>query len=473
MLNDGGLFYNDWQKQEHFNMINSISEITQLWDRSLKKIEERLGEKQLFDSFFAGSYINEIHGDTIVVVVNSSLAAALIKQKYYDLVEDVVSEITESNFKLDFVLENEVQKGAEKQAQSKKQQYFQEATLNPKLTFDNFVVGSFNREASQASLFVASNPGKTLAQPLFIYSNSGLGKTHLLHAIGNYIKNARPNFKILYISTSDFVEEYIRYVKGEKEAESLKDFFSSIDVLLLDDVQMLANKVKTQEMFFAIYNKMIDNSKQVVITSDKQPNELNGLEDRLVTRFCKGLVMKINEPDQNTCVEILRKKIEANGLDLQRFDDAVLYFFADKFSKNVRELEGALNRLIFYVVSLKQTDKISMDVAMEAVQSLTGGKSLSSTLNEQKIINVVSDYYNLTPSQLTGRIRTGQIALARHIAMYLIRITLDIPLKKIGDMFGGKDHTTVMSAIQKVDNGLKTDTKLKSAIEELQKRIKK
>jgi chromosomal replication initiator protein len=454
-------------------MINSISEITQLWDRSLKRIEERLGEKQLFDSFFAGSYINEIRGDTIVVVVNSSLAAALIKQKYYDLVEDVVSEITESNFKLEFILEIDVQKGVDKQPVVKKQQYFQEASLNPKLTFDNFVVGSFNREASQAALFVASNPGKTLAQPLFIYSNSGLGKTHLLHAIGNYIKNARPNFKILYISTSDFVEEYVRYVKGEKEAESLKDFFASVDVLLLDDVQMLANKVKTQEMFFAIYNKLIDSSKQVVITSDKQPNELNGLEVRLVTRFCKGLVMKINEPDQNTCVEILRKKIEANGLDLERFDDAVLYFFADKFSKNVRELEGALNRLIFYVVSLKQTDKITMDVAMDAVQSLTGGKSLSSTLSEQKIINVVSDYYNLTPSQLTGRIRTGQIALARHIAMYLIRITLDIPLKKIGDMFGGKDHTTVMSAVQKVDKELKTDSELKAAIDELQKRIKK
>lgn len=454
-------------------MINSISEITQLWDRSLKRIEERLGEKQLFDSFFAGSYINEIRGDTIVVVVNSSLAAALIKQKYYDLVEDVVSEITESNFKLEFILEIDVQKGVDKQPVVKKQQYFQEASLNPKLTFDNFVVGSFNREASQAALFVASNPGKTLAQPLFIYSNSGLGKTHLLHAIGNYIKNARPNFKILYIFTSDFVEEYVRYVKGEKEAESLKDFFASVDVLLLDDVQMLANKVKTQEMFFAIYNKLIDSSKQVVITSDKQPNELNGLEDRLVTRFCKGLVMRINEPDQNTCVEILRKKIEANGLDLERFDDAVLYFFADKFSKNVRELEGALNRLIFYVVSLKQTDKITMDVAMDAVQSLTGGKSLSSTLSEQKIINVVSDYYNLTPSQLTGRIRTGQIALARHIAMYLIRTTLDIPLKKIGDMFGGKDHTTVMSAVQKVDKELKTDSELKAAIDELQKRIKK
>jgi len=460
------------RKQRVHIMINSISEITQLWDRSLKKIEERLGEKQLFDSFFAGSYINEIRGDTIVVVVNSSLAAALIKQKYYDIVEEVVAEITESNFKLDFVLESDISSKIESQPIVKKQQYFQDAILNPKLTFDSFVVGSFNREASQASLFVASNPGKTLAQPLFIYSNSGLGKTHLLHAIGNYIKNARPNYKILYISTSDFVEEYIRYVKGEKEAESLKDFFSSVDVLLLDDVQMLANKVKTQEMFFAIYNKMIDNSKQVVITSDKQPNELNGLEDRLVTRFSKGLVMKINEPDQNTCVEILRKKIEANGLDLNKFDDSVLYFFADKFSKNVRELEGALNRLIFYVVSLKQTDKITMDVAVEAVQSLTGGKSLASQLNEQKIINVVSDYYNLTPSQLTGKIRTGQIALARHIAMYLIRITLDIPLKKIGDMFGGKDHTTVMSAIQKVDKGLKNNLELKTAIEELQKRLK-
>ena len=460
------------RKQRVHIMINSISEITQLWDRSLKKIEERLGEKQLFDSFFAGSYINEIRGDTIVVVVNSSLAAALIKQKYYDIVEEVVAEITESNFKLDFVLESDISSKIESQPIVKKQQYFQDAILNPKLTFDSFVVGSFNREASQASLFVASNPGKTLAQPLFIYSNSGLGKTHLLHAIGNYIKNARPNYKILYISTSDFVEEYIRYVKGEKEAESLKDFFSSVDVLLLDDVQMLANKVKTQEMFFAIYNKMIDNSKQVVITSDKQPNELNGLEDRLVTRFSKGLVMKINEPDQNTCVEILRKKIEANGLDLNKFDDSVLYFFAEKFSKNVRELQGALNRLIFYVVSLKQTDKITMDVAVEAVQSLTGGKSLASQLNEQKIINVVSDYYNLTPSQLTGKIRTGQIALARHIAMYLIRITLDIPLKKIGDMFGGKDHTTVMSAIQKVDKGLKNNLELKTAIEELQKRLK-
>ena len=461
-------------KRNFYFMISSISQITQLWDRSLRKIEEQLGEKQLFDSFFAGSYIYEVKGDTITVMVNSKLAKSLILTKYMDLVTSVVNEVTQSNFKLDFVIEEDV-KGKEVVIETpvqKKQQYFQSAILNTGLTFDNFVVGSFNREASQAALLIASNPG-TMFNPLFIYSHSGLGKTHLLHAIGNYIiKEKKPNAKILYITANDFVEEYIRYVRGEKESQSLKDFFADVDVLLLDDVQFLANKVNTEEMFFYIYTSMINSGRQIVITSDRQPNELENLEDRLVTRFTQGLVVKIEEPDQNTCVEILRKKIESNGLDLGNFDENVLYFYADRFSKNVRELEGALNRLIFTVVTMKKTDKITMDVAVEAVSSLVGGKQLATQLNEQKIINVVADYYNLTASQLTGKIRTGQIALARHIAMYLIRDMLDVSLKKIGDMFGGKDHTTVMSAIQKVDKELKTDESLQQAVDELRKRLK-
>lgn len=453
-------------------MIRSISEITQLWDKALVRIEERLGEKQIFDSFFANSYINEINNNEITVVVNSALAVRLISTKYNDIITEIINELTESNFKMKYILASEIKQEESPANIVKKQSYFKDAVLNPKLTFDNFVVGDFNREASQAALYVASNPGKTFAQPLFIYSNSGLGKTHLLQAIGNYIiKEVKPGARILYIPASDFVEEYIRFVRGEKDAQSLKDFFDTIDVLLLDDVQIMANKDKTQEMFFTIYNKMIENSKQIVITSDKQPSELHGLEDRLVTRFSKGLTVKINEPDQNTCVEILKKKIVANGLDITLFDDSVLYFFAEKFSKDIRELEGALNRLIFHIITSKQTGRITMDVAVEAVQSLVGGKSISTQLNEQKIINVVADYYNLTSSQLTGKIRTGQIALARHIAMYLIRIKLDVPLKKIGDMFGGKDHTTVMSAISKVDKELKTNENLKSAVEELEKRL--
>ncbi len=243
-------------------------------------------------------------------------------------------------------------------------------------------------------------------------------------------------------------------------------------MLLFDDVQFLENKVKTEEMFFYIYQKMVNSNKQIVITSDRQPNELKGLEDRLITRFSQGLTVKINNPDTNTCVKILEKQIKNEGLNVDDFDPAVLYFYAEKFSSNVRELDGAFNRLIFYVTSMKQVDRITLDVAIEAVQSITGIKNVAAQLSEQKIINVVADYYNLAPSQLIGKVRTGQIALARHIAMYLIRINIDIPLTKVGNTFGGRDHTTVMNGIAKVESMLKTDESLKAVINTLQKKLK-
>ena len=450
-------------------MNNTVSEMTQLWDKALIKIESRLDEKKIFDSFFEGSYISDITGNTIIIVVNSALAVQLLKTKYYDLISDVITEITESTFNLSFVEESEATK---KVIEVKKQTYFDDAHLNPNLSFDNFIVGPFNREASQAALLISRNPG-VMFNPLYIHSHSGLGKTHLLHAIGNYvIKNGNPHAKILYTSANDFFEEYMRVIKGDKDGDSLKTYICSFDILLLDDVQFLADKVKTQEFFFGIFQKMISSGKQIVITSDRHPNELKNLEERLVTRFYQGLVVYIQEPDRDTCVNILEKKISANGLDISKFDESVLYFFADKFSKNVRELESALNRLIFHVINIKQTDTVTMDVAVEAVSSLVGGKTIATELTETKIINVVADYYNLTPSQLTGKIRTGQIALARHIAMYLIRFDLDVPLKKIGQTFGGKDHTTVMNAISHVDKELKTDNQLKEAIETLRKKIK-
>lgn len=462
-----------WRK-EGLDMIMSLSEMTQLWEKALIKIEKRLEEKQIFDSFFVHSYINEVNNGEITVVVNSALAARLMSSKYNDVITEVINELTGSNYRISYIYSGDVKTPVRESSisvASKEPVYFKDASLDKNLTFNNFIVGDFNREASQAALFVATNPGKTFAQPLFIHSNSGLGKTHLLQAIGNHIAEEKPFWKILYIETEDFVDEYVKFVKGERQAESLKDFFSTVDVLLLDDVQQITNKSNTQDMFFTIYNKLIANNKQIVITSDKQPSELHGLEDRLVTRFSKGLTVTIKEPDQDTCVKILREKISAHGLDPDMFDDSVLFFFAEKFSKDIRELEGALNKLTFYIDTNKDVGRITMDVAVEAVQSLVGGKSISMQLNEQKIINVVADYYNLTSSQLTGKVRTGQIALARHIAMYLIRIKLDVPLKKIGDMFGGKDHTTVMSGIAKVDKELKTDETLKAAVEELQKRL--
>ena len=439
---------------------------------------EKINEKKIYDSFFANSYIHDVRGHTIIVVASSVVAKTVMSGQYADLINSVIADLTEEEYTVEVYTEDEVNekfgRGASspKKEEVSKQEYFEGARVNPALTFDNFVVGSFNKEAHQAAKYVAENGG-TLFNPLFIYSHSGLGKTHLLHAIGNKVLSSRmPNAKILYITANDFVEEYIKFVRAERDNQSLKDFFKGVDLLLLDDVQFLADKVKTEEMFFYIYQDMINKGKRIIITSDRQPTELKGLEDRLITRFSQGLTVKIEDPDKDTCVEILRKKISEAGIDIDRVDDAVIYFFADKFSQNVRELEGALNRLIFYAINLKQVERITMEVAVEAIGSLKGGNDAVNQLSEQKIINIVADYYNLTPSQITGKTRTGQLVLARHIAMYLIRKHLDIPLKKIGEMFGGKDHTTVMNGISKVEKELKTNEQLKTAISDLEKKIK-
>ena len=449
--------------------------MARIWQQTLKIVDERLGERQIFDYFFADTYIYEIVGDLVTVVTKDKTSQRLLSFNYIDLIKEAFSEVTDNNCEFKFVLLSEVA-GAKAPkianvSSNEEPMFFKNAELKDDLTFESYVEGEFNKEAYRAATLIAKDPGKVF-NPLFIYSNSGLGKTHLLHAIGNRIKNKNPKAKILYIDANDFVEEYVKFVKGEKENETLKDFFTGVDVLLFDDVQFLENKVKTEEMFFYVYQKMVNSGRQIVITSDRQPSELKGLEDRLITRFSQGLTVKINNPDLDTCVKILKKQIEKEGLDVENFDPAVLYFYAEKFNNNVRELDGAFNRLIFFASQMKQVDKITLDVAIEAAQNISGTKNVAAQLSEQKIINIVADYYSLTPSQLVGKVRTGQLALARHVAMYLIRINIDVPLNKIGNMFGGRDHTTVMNGISKVESMLKTDEALKGAIEELQKRIK-
>ena len=456
-------------------MNTSISEMARIWQKTLKLINERLQETEIFDYFFADTYIYDITGDLVTVVTKDKTSQRLLSFNYIDLIKEAFNEVTENNCEFKFVLLSEVASSKAPKITNvtvkEEPLFFKNAELKEDLTFDSFVEGEFNKEAYRAASLIAKDPGKVF-NPLFIYSNSGLGKTHLLHAIGNRIQSKNPKAKILYIDANDFVEEYVKFVKGEKENETLKDFFTGVDVLLFDDVQFLENKVKTEEMFFYVYQKMVNSGRQIVITSDRQPGELKGLEDRLITRFSQGLTVKINNPDLDTCVKILKKQIEKEGLDVDNFDPAVLYFYAEKFNSNVRELDGAFNRLIFFASQMKQVEKITLDVAIEAAQNISGTKNVAAQLSEQKIINVVADYYNLVPNQLIGKVRTGQLALARHVAMYLIRINIDVPLNKIGNMFGGRDHTTVMNGITKVENMLKTDEALKAAIEELQKRIK-
>ena len=450
----------------------TLSEIAQLWDRVLERLQTKINDRHIFDSFFADTYIHAIDANEIKVVVNSGLASNLLSTKYIDVLAMTVAEVTQTNFKLVFLQKGELEKNMK--ANEKKPSFFASSFVNRKYTFDNFVVGTSNREAHQAAVLIASNPGKLFNyNPLFIYSQSGLGKTHLLHAIGNYVRENAPSLKVLYITTDDFVDEFIKYVSGEKDSDNMKDFFKAIDVLMVDDIQFLSEKVKTEEMFFHIFNHLVNAGKQIILTSDRHPSEIRGVESRLVTRFNSGLTMNITVPDLPTRVAILKKKIEANGLDITYFDEVVFHFFAERFSNNVRELEGALNRLVFYVINIKQTKHITMAVAIESVQPLIGSGVTLSSLTENRIINTVADYYNLTSQQLTGRIRTNQIAMARHIAMYLIRTLLDVPFLKIGALFGGKDHSTVMNAVKKVEKSLKVDEAIATAVDQLEKRLKK
>lgn len=455
-------------------MPETVSEIARLWNASLARIEAKLHEnheQRIFDSFFAHSYVETIEGKTLLVVVNSGLAAVVLESTYKELILSSIQEATGTDFQVRFITEDQVSHGAA----PKKEEgptFFADDRLDPKYTFDNFVTGASNREAYQASLMIARNPGK-LYNPLFIYSNSGLGKTHLLYAIGNAIKERSPTTKVLYTPAIHFIDEYVKFAQGYNEDLSLLQFFKNeVEVLLIDDIQILAGKKKTMDYFFQVFQTLYTSGKQIVITSDQQPGNLDGFDERLKTRFSQGLPISINPPDLATSEAILRAKIEACGLEDGVFDDDVIQFLASRFSSNIRELEGALNRLIFSTIQAQQSSHITMDATLTALSGMIDAREAKTKLSEERVIAVVADYYSFTPSQLTGKNRTAQVAMARHIAMYLIRTLLDTPYAKIGSALGGRDHATVMTGIKKVESELKTNPSMRKAVDALTAKLK-
>ncbi len=452
-------------------MNSTVSEMTQIWDRVLLKIHDRLNDQRVYDSFFDKTYIDSLDGSTMIVVANSPLAIVIIEKSYIDLVTRCVEEVTGTNFQIRFVEKDEARKIAT--GAKPKSSFFANSRLDPKFTFESFVVGDSNREAYQASLMISKTPGK-LFNPLLLHSDSGLGKTHLMQAIGNAIHQESPNMNVLYVAAADFIDEYVKFAQGYNEEASLAQYFKNeVDCLLIDDIQGLIGKKKTMEMFFVVFADLVNSGKQIVITSDQPPSLLDGLDDRLKTRFQAGLVVTIKHPDLATSAEILRKKIVAGGLSVEDFDEDVISFLASRFSSNVRELEGALTRLIFYTINIRLAKHITMVVATDSIQDLVSVKDERAKLSEGRIVAVVADYYNLTPSQLTGKIRTSQIALARHIAMYLIKTLLQLPFTKIGQYFGGRDHATAMKGVEKVEKSLKFDPDLRKAIDELKRKLTK
>ncbi|MXQ53082.1 chromosomal replication initiator protein DnaA [Shimazuella alba] len=335
--------------------------------------------------------------------------------------------------------------------------------LNPKYTFQTFVIGPGNRFAHAASLAVAAQPANTY-NPLFIYGGVGLGKTHLMHAIGHYVKEQNPESRICYISSEKFTNEFINGIVSGN-VEPFRNRYRSVDVLLIDDIQFLAKKEGTQEEFFHTFNALHELHKQIIISSDRPPKEIPFLEDRLRSRFEWGLITDVQPPDLETRIAILRKKAIADNLDVT---NEVLYYIADQVANNIRELEGALIRVVAYSTMLNQP--ITIDLALEALKNLVAP-------NQPKVIGipdiqqVVGNYYQLRIEDLKSKKRTKTIAYPRQIAMYLSRELTDSSLPKIGEDFGGRDHTTVIHAHEKISRMLNNDQELEQVIMELKNRL--
>ncbi len=447
----------------------TVSQNKELWNNILALVSKE-NEKTIYDAFFRNTSIYKVDGSKIFILCESKLAKEILRDRFANYLSQKINQATSSNYTPIFVTQDDL-KDKQKFVDSSTEEpsYFKNSIIDPNYTFDNFVVGPSNSEAQKAALYTATAPGG-IYQTLFIYGGSGLGKTHLLSAIGNYIKNTTPEKKVLYFSSQDFLNEYLDFVSGDTRREQLYKFLKSFDILLIDDIQMLKDKKKTQEFFFNIYEDFRQNHKQICFTSDRLPGELEGIDQRILTRFTSGLSVSITKPDTDTCVQILKTKIVASGSDLSTYDEDVLFFMADKFKDSVRSLEGALIRLNFYA-SINKAEHIDLKLCMEALQSMVDVSDAKSKVTEQKILNAVSSYYSLSISQITGKIKSGNIVNARHVAIYLFRDLLNLPLKKIGAVFSGRDHTTIMHSVEKIDKMLKTDVQTQTAIKELKKRI--
>ncbi len=448
------------------NLDNQLSEIS---DAVLEKLNKSINNPRQFDTIFGSNAfeLKSLNNGRAIFVADSSSSMMLIKNFYTPIIKQALAEITETNYEIEITdrLSYRQKREAIEKADAT---FFKNSHLSSSYTFDNFVIGDSNKMAYQASIFAVNNPGTY--NPIFIYSKSGLGKTHLLQSIGNEYKNHHPNSNVLYISADEFIDEFIKYVRGEKESEDLKDFFSTIDMLLVDDIQMLKDKEETQQMFFNVFNLLVQNNKQIVLTSDKAPDDLKGLQDRLVSRFSGGLTVDIHSPDQETLIEILKMKIKVNNLSLDMFDEDVLSYLALNYSTNVRVLNGAFTRLIFGITSQKPEGKITLAFTKQVFLDDETRKSKKGKVDIDQVINSVSEYYNLTPNQLKSKVRTSQIALARQIAMYLSRELLTLPYQEIGKAFG-KDHSTVLTNVQKISNLYKSDALVKKNVDDLSKRI--
>ena len=412
--------------------------------------------------------------DSEAVVTVPAFINYAIMSEHVDLIENCLEESLGKRLSVRIVQQEDFEKKSSVPKNNFKSDFLSRK-IDPNQTFADFVVGRSNAQAQVAAMTCASNLG-VIFNPLFIYGNPGLGKTHLLNAICNQVKSLYPEKKIGFVSGLEFVDN-VKKASQENRFDELKEVFQDLDLLLIDDIQNIAGKDKTNELFFTIYNELINNKKQICVTSDRTPSEIRGLSDRIISRFNQGLNVNIEAPEYETSINILKMKIANypgyNKSSIDDIDDDVFSYLATNFSQDVRSLEGAVNRLLFYSAmfpNLEEGNRITLKLAVEAFKDqIKDGKN---ELAISTVRKAVCDYYNLTKQQITSANRTKSISNARQIAMYLCRKLLDATYDDIGQEFGGRDHSTVMSSIASVEKKIKTDPLYLKAINEIESRIK-
>ena len=447
--------------------------IDSLWDNFLEKIKPRISSLS-YDTWFKNTKLISLDNNVAKILVESPLQKKSLQETWYQTISDVFSEITNTSFDFEFVFEDEVNKNINIDVENigVPLNTPEKSNLNSKYTFDSFIVGESNKFAYMAAVSVAENPGKTY-NPLFLYGNSGLGKTHLMHAIGNFIIE-NSNKKVLYVTSEQFISDFLNLNKKDESGTnfnyiySFKNKYRGVDVLIIDDIQFLGGATQTQQEFFNTFNNLYDDNKQIIISSDRSPDDLKKLEDRLRTRFNWGLSVNIYPPDYEMRVEILRKKIIGQNMDGTINDDVIAYI-ANNCESDVRQLEGALTRVIAYATMFNIRD-INLTLAIDALKDYLSKSSFTKN-NIQKIQQVVAEYYNITVEDLKSKKRKASIAFPRQVAIYLCRTMTDESFPKIGIQFGGRDHSTVMHSVDKIDNEIKTNPQFKTIIESLKSKI--
>ena len=450
-----------------------------IWNMFLTKIKSKVSlmtYNYIFKDLKLHSYKNS---KAIIVVPTNELLLQNIQKNYQNIIEEVMNDITNDSVEIKYVFESDLDSPEQIEEnitdsttnlEEDITNYQYSSNFNPKYTFDTFVVGESNKLAYGTALAVAQNPGK-LYNPYFIYASSGLGKTHLMHAIGNYIVT-HSDKKVLYITAEQFTNDY-RTIANTKNnnvtyLEAFREKYRNVDVLMIDDIQFLENKDKTQLEFTNTFNTLHSNEKQIIIASDKSINDYKYLEERLKTRFRWGLTEKIYPPEFELKRNIIKNKIMVNGFDFNISDDVIDYI-ADNCGSDIRNLEGAVTRLAAYK-AIFNIDDISLNIAIDALKGIIDTPQYK-TNSVAKIIDVVAKYYGLESSMIKGKMKKKKIAEARAIAMYLSRIITDESLERIGLEIGGRDHSTVIYSYEKISKELQTNNELKEEIKILKDRL--